>query len=116
MEQLSKLLGYGAIIWAVAFIVASAFVGFKVTNQLIVQGITTLATVITTYFLASSLNVSEIKEIIKYAIAWVIVGLILDVIITTRYTGWSFFSRWDIWLSYILGFVVTLLAVKPEKK
>ena len=115
MKKYCKFLGYGGIIWGVAFIVASLFVGFKVSSQIIIQGITTLAVVITAFLLAKSLNVSAIKEMLKYSFSWVVVGLILDALITARFTGWGFFSRWDIWLGYLLILVIPLLAVKSEK-
>ena len=116
MKKCCKFLGYGGIIWGVAFIVVSIFIGFKVSSQIIVQGITTLAVVITAFLLAKSLNVSTMKEMLKYSFSWVIVGLILDALITARFTGWEFFSRWEMWLGYLLILVVPLLAIKSEGK
>jgi len=115
MNKYCKLFGYGGVIWGVAFIVISIFIGFKVTSQIITQGITTLAVLITAFLLARSLNVSTVKEMLKYSFSWVIVGLILDAVVTTRFTGWSFFSHWYIWLSYALILVIPLLAVKKER-
>lgn len=114
MEKYWKLFGYGAVIWGVAFIVVSAFIGFEVTSEVIVQGVTTLAVAIAAYLLARSLNISNRKEMLKYGFSWVVVGLILDLIVTTRFTGWQFFSAFYVWLGYALILLVPLLAVKKQ--
>ncbi len=110
-----KYIVYGAIIWGVAFIVASVFVGYKVISPLIMHGITTLAVAIVTFKLAKNLNIDNRKEMLKYSICWVIVGLILDAVITTRFTGWRFFYAKYIWIGYALILLVPLLAVKSKK-
>lgn len=112
MGYYSKLLGYGGIIWGVAFIVVSVFIAFGITSDIVVQTPTTLAVVIVTLFLARSLNISDRKEMLKYGISWAVVGLILDALVTVRFTGFEFFYRWYIWLGYLLIVVVPLLAVK----
>lgn len=116
MKKYCKFFGYGGVIWGVAFIVVSIFIGFKVSSEIIIQGITTLAVVITAFLLARSLNISTVKEMLKYSASWVVVGLILDAIVTTRFTGWEFFSNWYIWLSYVFILIVPFLAVKKESK
>jgi len=116
MKKCCKILGYGAIIWAVAFIVVCVFIGFKVSSEIIVQGTTTLAVIITTFLFAKSLNLSSRKEMLKYGICWVLIGLLLDVIVTARFTGWEFFYSWNIWVSYSLILIVPQFAVRSEKK
>ncbi len=111
-----KFCGYGAIIWMVAFIVACFFIGFKINSEIIVPIVTTLAVIVTAYLLARSMNISSRKEMLKYSFCWVILGLILDAIVTARFTGWQFFTSWQILLSYVLLFFVPLLAVKLQKK
>ncbi len=115
MSKYIKLFGYGVVIWVVAFIVATVFVAFDIESTIIVNGTTTLITLIAVYLLARSLNISTIKEMLKYSISWIVVGLILDALITTKFTGWEFFSSWQIWISYALSVLVMLLAVKKQK-
>lgn len=115
--NLLKSLGFGAIIYGVAFIVASAFIGFGITSEnSLVQGVTMLAVSTAAFLLAKNLNFADSNEMLKYSFSWVIVGLILDALITTRFTGWEFFYRLDIWLSYALILLVPLLALKPKEK
>jgi hypothetical protein len=116
MKKYLKIIGIGAIIWSVAFVVACVFVGFKVSSELLIQGITTLAVLTATFLFARSLNVSGKAEMLKYVLIWILVGLTLDAIITTRFAGWEFFLTWHIWVSYALSIPVSLLAVKVEKK
>jgi uncharacterized membrane protein required for colicin V production len=103
------------IIWVVAFIVASIFVGFQITGMW-KQIITTLAVVIAAFVLAKRLNVSKVSEMLKYSFSWVVVGLILDYFITTRFTGKEFLMTPEIWIGYALILIVPLLAVKKEQK
>lgn len=111
-----KSLGFGALIWGVAFVVVSAFISFGIdTAGLVVQTITTFLVLLTAFLLAKSLNLSDKTEMLKYSFSWVVVGLILDVLITTGFTGWEFFYDWSIWVSYVLILLVPLLAVKPAE-
>ena len=116
MKKYLKLIGYGVAIWVVAYMVATIFVVLEMQNTLIAWAVTALAASATTFFLAKSLKISSVNEIMKYAFSWVITGLILDVLITRYFTGWGFFMKWNIWVSYALGFLVVILAAKSAKK
>jgi hypothetical protein len=117
MKRYFKIVGYGAIIWAIAFVVVSVFIGFKVSSQFLVQGITTLAVIISAFLLAGILKISAMKDALICGLLWVITGVALDALITTRFTGWSFFCRWEMWLGYMLIFLVPpVVAYKKEKK
>ncbi len=116
MKKFYKLIGYGVIIWIVAYMVATIFVVLNSQNTILAWAVTALAALLTTFFLARSLNISSVKEILKYAVAWVITGFILDALITTHFTGWEFFMKWNIWISYALSFAVVILAAKLKRK
>ena len=110
-----KMCGYGVIIWVVAFIVASIFVGFQITGMW-KQIITTLAVVIAAFMLAKKLNISSVKEMLKYSFIWVVVGVILDYFITVKFTGKEFLMSKEMWIGYVLILLVPLLAVKKGQK
>ena len=52
---------------------------------------------------------------LKYSFSWVIVVAILNALISTRFTGFGFFSRWNVWFSYLLILLVPLLSVGPQR-
>lgn len=112
MNYLKSIL-FGALIWAVAFVVVSVFIGYGVDAQSMASKlVTTLAVALTAYFLARSLNVYHGSEMLRYSALWVLTGLVLDYLVTVKYTGMAFFSRWDIWISYAVILLAPLLAVK----
>jgi len=111
-----KYLCKGIIIWVVAFMVASLFVAFSMANTTIAQIVTGLAAIITAYMLAKKIGVTNKMEMLKHSFVWVVVILILDYFVTTKFTGMEFFSDWKTWLVYALILLVPLLAVKSGPK
>jgi len=111
-----KIIGFGILIWVVAFMVISVFIGFKVsTDSVAVKIITILSVFVATLLIAKNLKPSTQVKAITIGIIWGAVGFVLDVIITTRFTGMSVFSQWNILLGYLLIILTPLLAVKQEK-
>lgn len=114
MKNLIKLIGYGAIIYAVAFVVYSVF-GVAFEMAILGNILTPASAIITAYLLARSLNIASTQGLLKFAVAWVLTGLMLDVIITIRFAGWEYFQSWITWASYGLLFVAVLLGTKKPK-
>lgn len=120
-KSICKMICYGVVIWVVAFMVACALIAFKVTNSILMQGITTLAVLATAFILAKKVGASSKGEMLKYTFSWALVSFILDYLITTKFTGMEFFSGWYIWAAYGLLVIVPLFAVKggqslPQQK
>lgn len=107
-----KLLGFGVLIYGVAFIVASVFVGFEVESPALMNTVTTIAMLLAVFLLAKNLKLSSRREMLKYSLSWMVIVLLLDLFLTARFTGADFFSQWHIWLAYALILLVPLLAVK----
>jgi hypothetical protein len=116
MRNYLKITGYGAIIWVVAFIIASIFIGFKTSSQVLTQGVTTLAVIITAFLLAKNLKMSTLKAGAICGLLWVVAGAALDALVTVRFTGWSFFCRWEMWLGYLFIFLIPLIAANRKDK
>ena len=115
------MIGYGVIIWVVAFMVVCVLMAFKVTNPILMQGITTLSVLGTAFMLAKKVGASSKGEMLKYTFSWALTSLILDYLVTTHFTGMQFFSNWYIWVAYALLLIVPLFAVKsgesvPQQK
>lgn len=116
MKQfLVKYLGFGALIWGVAFVVASALIGFKVQDTWVMQVATSGAVLIAAFLLAKNLNLASRKEMLKYSLSWAATGVLLDALITVQFTGWQFFYTWEMWLGYLLVVLVPFLAVKSSQ-
>lgn len=111
-----KYICKGIIIWVVAFMVASLFVAFNMANTAVSQIVTSLAAIVAAYMLAKKTGITNKMEMLKYSFVWVLVILILDYFVTTKFTGMEFFSDWKTWLAYALILLVPLLAVKSAPK
>lgn len=111
-----KVIGFGILIWVVAFMVVSVFIGFKIsTDNVWVKVITTAAVFVATLLLAKSLKPSSQGKALLIGILWAVIGFVLDLIITTRFTGMAVFSQWNMLLGYLLIILTPLLAVKQGK-
>lgn len=106
-----QLIGYGGVIWGVAFLVACVFVAFQVESGILMQSVIALAVVITVYHLAKKLNLSSRKEMLKYSIAWVVIVFILEYLIDTKFVPDILYHP-SVWLGLFLIFVIPLLVVK----
>ncbi len=112
-----KLIGFGALIWAVAFVVISGFIAFDVgAESTLVKASTLLALVLITLLLAKNLGVGSAKEMLQYSIVWLIIVLILDMVVCVRFTGWELLTQWNVIVGYLVILLVPLLVAGGAKK
>lgn len=110
-----KTIGFGIIIWVVIFIFVTILVGFKVNTEAFFWWlITEIVLIITTVILAKKLTLTKIQVALSTGLVWVIITLILDLIITARFTTMEFFNSWQIWVSYAIILVVPVFCIKKE--
>ncbi|MBI5071286.1 hypothetical protein HZB93_00065 [Candidatus Falkowbacteria bacterium] len=106
-----KAIGFGAIIWALMFVIVSAFIGFKVQESLWLSiGFAIIAGVLSFIF-AGYVKPKNYGLALGYGFSWLVVGVILDVIVTMRFNP-AIFGDWTLWLGYGLGVLAPLLRVK----
>lgn len=109
-----KLIGFGVLIWVTAFVVASLFVALNKIDTIAAKIIVPLAVGIAAFFTAKNLNLDSARNAFKYSVAWIIIGLLLDIILTTPFTGWGIFIEWNVWLGYFLILIVPYLTTKTN--
>lgn len=98
----SKAFGFGALIWLIMFAIVSALVGFDVTMTSIWWAL--LVAVIAgfaSYIFAGYSNMESSGQAFGYGIIWVIIGLVLDFIVTKQFEP-NIFSSWVYWGGYAL--------------
>lgn len=101
-----KLFGYGAAVWAVAYIAATALMVYGMFDNVIAKAVLVLIVAGAAYLAGRGLNLGSALSILKYSAAWLIMAIILDTILTVPFAGWGLFTQWNIWL----GYAVILLA------
>lgn len=112
-----KVIGYGALVWVVAFIIVSAFIGFSADAESVAVSLTTLAaSLIVAVLLAKNLKLKSTKEALITGLIWVVTVVVLDAIISARFTGWDIFYRWNVIIGYLIVLLVPPLAVEKPKK
>jgi len=84
------------LLWIVGFAIASIFVSSNAMNTLFTKLTLPLVVGITAFLLGRNLRLNSVIETLKYSGTWVIVALVLDVLMTVRFAGWSIFSQRDI--------------------
>ncbi|MFH1112146.1 MAG: hypothetical protein V1712_03730 [Patescibacteria group bacterium] len=108
-----KAIGFGLLLWIIMFVVISVFVGFDIYKYIWIQIVTALIAGIISYILTGKIKPSIFSLALSYGLVWVAIGLILDLVVTTRFNA-AIFSSWTLWLGYILILVVPVLKVKKR--
>jgi len=109
-----KLIGFGVMIWAVAFLVMAGLIAYQLGNSIIAAVITWIAVAVAAYLCGRNLALNSKAQMLKYSVSWVIIGLILDALFTVPFTGWTIFQSWEVWIGYVLVIAAPLLAVKNQ--
>jgi len=105
-----KLIGYGALIWLILFGVICVFVAYKSTGSLMTYSIL-VVTIVVVYVMAGFVKPDSLKKAASYGFAWVIVGLVLDYLISRKYSP-EMYSMWSYWVGYLLVLIVPVLRIK----
>ncbi len=103
-----KLFGYGAAVWATAFIISTALMIYGMFNNVIAKAVLVLIVAGAVYLAGRGLNLDSVVSILKYSAVWFLMAVILDAIITVPFTGWGLFTQWNIWLGYAVILLVPL--------
>ena len=106
-----KAIGFGAVIWVLMFVIVSIFVAFNIYGNAVMKVVIAVIAGAISYFLAIKLKPADIKMALTYGVLWVIVGVILDAVITMRFNALIFSSK-GLWLGYLLVLLAPLLTVK----
>jgi len=108
-----KALGFGALLWVLMFVIVSALIGFKIQEFIWVEiGISIISGVIS-FILAGYVKPKSFGMALGYGASWLVVGVILDAIVTMRFNP-AIFTSWMLWLGYGLVVLAPLLRVKKE--
>lgn len=112
-----KVIGYGALVWVVIFILISAFIGFSADAESTAVSIITLAAaLIVAVLLAKNLKLNSTREALITGLIWVAAIVVLDAVISARFTGWDIFYRWNVIIGYLIVLLVPPLVVEKPKK
>lgn len=108
-----KTIGSGIMLWALMFVVVSVFIAFNIFGNSIAKVIIAIIAGAISYSLAKKLKPADIKTALTNSAIWVIVGVILDALVSIRFNPLIFQSK-GLWLGYFLVLLAPILVVKKK--
>lgn len=104
-----KAIGFGALLWLIMFAFVSAFLSFYAL--LWMKIVTAVVAGVVSFVLAGYAKPASAGQALGYGLCWVIVGVILDFLVTMRFNA-TFYTDLYLWLGYLLAFLAPLLRIK----
>jgi len=105
-----KLIGWGVGVYAVMFLLWSAFVAYGFVDGYLPQIIGLVVLIGLMYKAGASIPGGTWQSALPYSFSWVVIIGVLDIILSVPFAGWEIFTDWNLWVSYGLIFIVPLLA------
>lgn len=107
-----KLIGLGILEWLIMFAVVSAVLQIYNSHAWMKLVVAIIAGIVA-YILARYMRLTSYTSAWACSMSWLVIGVILDSLITMRYNAVIFSSR-ALWLGYILMFLAPFAAVREE--
>lgn len=96
----NKALGYGATIWSAMFVFGAILYGFNLFDSFLSKILFVSFAGILSYILTISTEPLSDGEAFGYGLSWILVGFVLDLIITVQFNT-AIFSTWEYWFAYL---------------
>lgn len=110
------MFGWGVVIYAVMYLLVAGLSLYGMYPNLFSR-ILALGTLILLSTLAGlSLQFRLKKDILPYAVIWVIEIAVLDAIMSVPYAGWGMYLDWNVWVGYALVLLVPLFAASIHRR
>ncbi|MDD4995611.1 MAG: hypothetical protein PHW53_04075 [Patescibacteria group bacterium] len=109
-----KAIGYGLLMWVIMFAAVSLLMAIGLAEFAYLWIITALIAGAVGFLLAKYVKVKSIGLGLGYAAVWVIIGVILDAVVT-RYFNPNILGDWTLWVGYgvfVVGVILGSIAKK----
>lgn len=103
-----KLIGWGIVIYAVAFLTWSLLIAYGLFEGVLPRLISLAVLVVVAAAAGRSLHFSSWKDILPYSFLWAVMIAALDGIMAVPYAGWKIYSELGVWTGYIIVVVIPL--------
>lgn len=107
-----KLIGYGLLIWVVAYLIACVFVAYKASDGLLAKVVILVAVIVAALFAGRKVKPNSVTNALKYSVSWLVIALLMDCLLTVPFTGWQIFASWDMWVGYAIVALAPLVSIK----
>lgn len=93
------------------FVIVSALIGFGVYGYQWGKAVAVIISGVVAYIFAGYAKPDKVSRALAYGVLWVLVGLILDLLITAKFDP-TIFSSKAFWASYLLVLIAPFLRIK----
>ena len=111
-----KIFWFGILIWIILFAIAAALLAYGKLYSLTGEVVMLVFAALLALIFAGYLKPTSFAVALAAGIVWLIIGLLLDYLITRQLakdSSVNFFTQWSYWLSYLLIVLAPLVRVKP---
>jgi hypothetical protein len=112
--KIGAFFGWGVMIYAVMFLLWSAFVTYGFVVGWVPRAVGLLVLVVVAMAAGRSLRANSWHDILPYSLAWGIMMAILDGVMSIPLIGWRVFSDPNVWFGYAVVIVAPLLTLYPR--
>ena len=112
--RVGGLLGWGIVIYAVMFLLWSAFQIYGFIEGIIPRIVGFLVLVVLALIAGHSLRANSWTEILPYSFSWAVIMIIFDAVMSVPIAGWGMYADWNVWFGYAVVCVAPLLALYPR--
>lgn len=114
--KFGRLFGWGLVIYAVVYLVWSGLV-IHGLDQTIFSRIAVLVSLIAITAIATrSLGYRTERDVIPYAIGWMLSVAALDAVFAVPFAGWALYADWNVWVGYILVLLVPIITIVARSR
>ena len=114
--NLRVLLGWGIAMYAVLYLVWSGLVIHGLSGSILARLIALVTLFVVATIATRSLRLLSERDVLPYAIGWVIVAALMDAIFAVPTAGWGLYADWNVWVGYALLFIVPLIVTAVSNK
>lgn len=106
--KVGKLVGWGIVIYAIMYLLWSAFIAYGFTDGFLPRVAGLLVLVAISLKAGLSLRMHSWKDILPYSIGWAIIVGILDAVFSVPFSGWMIYTDLNLWFGYAVVAVAPL--------
>ena len=112
--KIGELWCWGIAIYAVMFLLWSAFLTYGFVDGFAPRTLGLLVLVVTTVVAGRSLRASSWHDILPYSLSWAVIMAVFDGVMSVPFVGWEMYADWSLWLGYSVVVLGPLLALYPR--
>jgi len=110
-----KRLGLGALIWIIMYAWVSLIMfGFGLKTGIMPQILTWIGAFVAVWFIAGTAKIKNSGDGFFTGLIFVIVGLILDWLITSKFNS-AIFSSFSLWIGYAITLLLPMFRISKKR-